>query len=337
MVDKVTTSMYTDTNHFDFQIRFITQFHMKISIIGAGMVGSTFAYRLAISGMASQIILVDVNNARAEAEALDISHALPAEGSSTSIQAGAFADTADSDIIVITAGATMKPGQTRLDLMDANTAIMKSVVTQIAPLSPKSILLVASNPLDPMTFAARQFSGFPSNQVIGSGTILDTNRLRYHLAQQLECNPLDVQGFVLGEHGDSQVPIYSGVRVQNMEIDQYCSVTKTQCSLHDLTSIQSKTTKAAYRVKEGKGATYYGIASALFDITAAIVRDEDRILPVSVYVENQLGVQDMYCALPASINRSGVNEIFLPKMTEDEKKQLTKSMQIIAEYCQRIG
>jgi len=309
---------------------------MKISVIGAGMVGSTYAYRLAVSGQADQIVVTDINTERAQAEVLDIAHALPSECVSASIRAGDFAQTAGSDIIVITAGATMKLGQTRLDLLDANAAIMRSIIDQIASISPAAIVLIASNPLDPTTYAAQHFSGFSPHTVIGSGTILDTNRLKFYLAEKLNCSPVDIQGYVLGEHGDSQVPIYSGVRVHNMSITQYCTHSNTQCSQNDLDLIQQYTTQAAYLVKQGKGATYYGIASALMDITQAIIWDEQRILPVSVAVDGQFGFKNIYCALPAKIGRNGVGQVYMPDMTDVEQDMLKNSMQVIADYCARI-
>jgi len=302
---------------------------MKISIVGTGMVGSSYAYRLALSGLSDQIVLVDINQKRANAEMLDIAHASVADGSSVNILSGDYDKTENSDIVVITAGANQKPGQTRLDLIEINTKIMQDVIKNVIKFSPKTTLIIASNPLDVMSYAAYRFSGLESSKVIGSGTVLDTNRMKYHVAQKVGCNPQDVQGFVLGEHGDSQVKMYSDLRIQTIPLNQYCATKNVVCDIHDLKEIDEQTTHAAYSIIEGKGATYYGIASALFSITKAIVLNEKRILPVSVFVPEK----NIYCALPSIVSKNGIEATLKPHMNQQEKEKLENSMEVISKFC----
>ncbi|MEI6729294.1 MAG: L-lactate dehydrogenase [bacterium] len=301
---------------------------MKISIIGSGMVGATFAYRLLVSGMASEIVLNDVNKERAEAEAEELNHCLATE-QNTRVRAGSYQDTADSDFIVITAGMAQKVGQTRLDLASANATILRGILKEVCSLSPNAVLIIASNPLDVMTYIAVKESGFTSNKVIGSGTVLDSARFRYYLGQKLGANPKDIFAYVIGEHGDSQVQVFSGISIKGLSLQTYCKEFGINFTQQDEQDIVEKTSRAAYKIIKAKGSTYYGIASSLMRIVKAVWRDEKVLLPVCCLLQGEYALDDVCLAVPAVVGKDGIKKIVQLDLTEIEKSRLAASSKIV--------
>ena len=302
---------------------------IKISVVGAGLVGATIAYTLVMKGVASDIVLVDVNKARAEGEAMDIAHGAPFAKVSA-IRAGAYVDTAGSDLVIVTAGTNQKPGETRLDLVVRNAAIMREVAHQIAAHSPESVLLIVSNPVDAMSYVAWQASGFPAERVIGSGTVLDSSRFRYLLSQLFHAtDPRNIHGYILGEHGDSEFPAWSLVNVAGMGIAQAAQVFGCDVGPAVREEIAVRVRDAAYAIIERKAATYYGIGMAATRIVEAIVRDEHAIMSCSTLVEGPYGLTDVYLSLPVVLGEHGVVQLLEPELTGDELAKLHASADVL--------
>lgn len=304
---------------------------IKISVIGAGFVGSTIAYTLVMRGIATEIVLVDVNHARAEGEAMDIAHGAPFAKMS-SIHAGEYPDTADSDLVIITAGANQRPGETRLDLTRRNAGIMVSVARQVARYSPESVLLVVANPVDAMSYVAQRTTGFPPARVIGSGTVLDSSRFRYLLSRHLDgIDTRNIHGYILGEHGDSEFPAWSLVNVAGMGIDEAAKAFDVDFGQAVRDDIAEQTRRAAYDIIERKGATYYGIGMAAVRIVEAIVRDEQSIMSCSTLLEGAYGLENVYLSVPLVLGEHGVSHVLTPDLTAGEMAALHASAEILRE------
>ncbi|MDR2974286.1 MAG: L-lactate dehydrogenase [Propionibacteriaceae bacterium] len=304
---------------------------IKISIIGAGFVGSTIAYTLVMRGVASDLVLVDTNTARAEGEAMDIAHGAPFAKVS-SIRAGSYEDTAGSDLVIITAGTNQKPGETRLDLIQRNASIMRDVAAQVAKHSPQTVLLVVSNPVDSMSYVAQQVTGFPSWRVIGSGTVLDSSRFRYLLSCELDMvDARNIHGYVLGEHGDSEFLAWSLVNVAGMGIDETAQAFGVDFGSDKRRQMAEQTRQAAYEIIARKGATYYGIGMAATRIVEAIVRDERSIMSCSTLLDGPYGINKVYLSLPVVLGQHGVSHVFTPDLTDDEMTALNHSAEILSE------
>jgi L-lactate dehydrogenase len=309
---------------------------VKIAIVGAGNVGATFAYALLGSGLASQIVLIDANKERAEGEAMDLNHAVPLTHSTT-IRAGDLADCAGAAITVITAGTAQKPGETRLDLVKRNYAIFQSIIPQIVKANPDGILLIASNPLDILSYAAMKLSGLPPQRVIGSGTLLDTARFRYLLSQHAGVDPRSVHAYIIGEHGDSEVPVWSLANIAGMSLTDYC---KMNCESYDpqvYEKIFENTRDAAYHIIERKGATYYGIGMGLVRIVEALLRGQNTVLSVSTLISDYYGIEDVYLSLPCVIGHDGVKKFMRLPLNEKEVEGLQKSAGILKDTLHSIG
>ncbi|MHC1739972.1 MAG: L-lactate dehydrogenase [Anaerolineaceae bacterium] len=309
---------------------------IKIAIVGVGNVGATFAYALLGSGLASQIVLIDNNQQRAEGEAMDLNHAVPLTHS-TRIWAGDYADCADAAITVITAGTAQKQGETRLDLVQRNYAIYQSIIPQIVKHNPDGILLIASNPLDVLSYAALKLSGLPANRVIGSGTILDTARFRYLLSQHAGVDPRSVHAFIIGEHGDSEVPVWSSANIAGMALVDYCKMNCEQYDEDVYQKIFEQTRDAAYHIIERKGATFYGIGMGLVRICEAILRGQHTVLSVSTLIHDYYGIDDVYLSLPCVINREGVNNFLRLPLSETEVAGLQRSAKVLKETLRSLG
>ncbi|MGL5379268.1 L-lactate dehydrogenase [Clostridium sp.] len=308
----------------------------KISIIGAGAIGATTAFALMQKGIAREIVINDINQEKALGEVMDLMH-----GSSLcspcNITLGALEDTANSDIIIITAGVGQKPGETRLDLVDKNYKIFKSFIPKIAKLSPESVLLVVSNPVDILSYMTYKLSGFPKNRVIGSGTVLDTARLRSLIGKYFSIDGRSIDGFVLGEHGDSEFVPWSSLRIGNIDIKSFSEQYSIEWDKDTETVISDDVKNSAYEVIKRKGATSFAVAVALTRIVKAILGDEKTILSVSSLLEDYLGVKDTYLSVPTVVGRNGVEKILNVDLSEEEHEKFLLSAKLMKEYIDRIN
>lgn len=308
----------------------------KVTIIGAGFVGSTSAYTLMMSGLISELVIIDVNKAKAQGEVMDLNHGMPFVRP-VKIYAGEYSDCSGSDIIVITAGANQKPGETRIDLVHKNTAIFKSIVSEIIKYNTDCILLVVTNPVDILTYVTYKVSGFPKNKVIGSGTVLDTARFRYLLGNHTGIDSRNVHAYIVGEHGDTEVPTWSLTNIAGIPMEKYCENCE-QCD-NEITreNIFNEVKNAAYNIIEKKGATYYAVALAIRRIVEAIVRDENSILTVSSLLEGQYGLENVCISVPTIVNKDGIGKVIDAPLSETEKKQLSDSAGILSEIIKTLN
>ncbi|HWQ04926.1 MAG TPA: L-lactate dehydrogenase [Longilinea sp.] len=300
----------------------------RVAIIGAGNVGATFAYSLLISGLSSEIVLIDANQAKAEGEAMDLMHAVPL-GRPARIWAGSYEDCAGAVVTVVTAGSAQRPGETRLDLAARNTEIFRQIIPNIVKNNSEGILVIATNPVDVLTYASLKISGLSPERVIGSGTILDTARFRYLLSQHFGVDPRSVHAFIIGEHGDSEVPVWSLANLAGMRLPVYCSANGMQCSPETLTAIFQQTRDAAYHIIERKGATFYAIASGLTRLVEAIIRDQSTVMSVSSLINNYYGINDVCFSLPTVIDGGGVERVVQLELDNDELGGLKKSAEVL--------
>lgn len=301
---------------------------MKVGIVGSGMVGSAAANALVVAGAASEVVLVDRDEKRAVAEAEDILHATPFTHIVT-VRAGSYADLAGAEVVIIAAGVSQKPGETRLELLERNTAVFAAVIPQCLAAAPEAILLIATNPVDVMTMVATRLSDLPASRVIGSGTILDTARFRALLGQHLGVSPKSVHGYVLGEHGDSEVLCWSIADVGAVTVEEYARQIGRPLDAAAKARIDEGTRRAAYRIIEGKGATWYGIAGGLVRICRAIGRNEQSVLTVSMQGDEIEGVGPVALSLPRVIGRAGITGTIWPTLNREESAALTRSAEVI--------
>ncbi len=303
---------------------------MKVSIIGAGNVGAATAYALIMRGVARKTVLIDIDKKRAKAEALDILHATPF-AYANKIKAGEYEDMKGSDVVIITAGANQKPGETRLDLLEKNTLIFKSIVSNIVKYAPNCIILVATNPVDVMTRVTAELSDFPPERVIGSGTILDTARFRTLLSYHLGISAKSVHSYVLGEHGDSEVLAWSSSDAAGIPIFDYAKTQSKEITKEIKSDIDDNVRNAAYKIIEGKGSTYYGIGGGLTRICQAISSNEYAILTVSTLHKDINGIKDVYLSLPTIIGKRGVHNVIQPNLNKQEIEELINSAKVLSE------
>ena len=303
----------------------------KISVIGAGFVGATTAYTLMLSGLAREIVLVDVNKDKAQGDAQDMNHGLPFV-SPVVIKAGDYQACDGSDLVIVTAGAAQKPGETRLDLLKRNVAIFKSIFGSLKPyLKPSAIVLVVANPVDLLTYLACKLSGLPTKQVIGSGTVLDTARLQYYISDHTGVDARDVRACIIGEHGDSEVAAWSQTSIAGLPIDDYCR----QCGkCRDGISICKdtlfeNTRHAAYGIIEKKGATYYAVSLAVRRIVEAIFGNQHSILNVSSLLDGQYGIDDLCLSVPAIVGIDGIQKVLDVPFSAVEIEALHRSAAVL--------
>lgn len=298
----------------------------KVVIVGTGNVGMSYAYALLNQRtQVNELVLIDINNEDAEGEALDLNDALPVAPSYMKIKAGNYGDCCDADIVCITAGVPQQPGESRMDLINKNAVIFKDMVGQIMNSGFSGIFIVVSNPMDVMTHLTWKFSGLPQSRVIGSGTVLDSARLRFALSQKLGIGPRDIQAYVIGEHGDSEFVPWNNANVGLQKVTGFLSQ-------DELVEIEEQVRNAAYTIIDKKGATYYGIGMALTKITSAILSDENAVLPVSNFDPSS----QVYVGLPAVINRDGIREKIYIELTEEEQRKLDSSIGVIKEAIQSV-
>lgn len=307
----------------------------RVAIVGMGNVGASFAYALLLSGLAAEIVLIDSNRAKAEGEAMDLNHALPFTHP-TKVWAGDYSDCTGAVVTVLAAGVPQAPGETRLDLIKKNAAIWRSIVPQAARHNPEGILLIATNPVDVLTYAAWKLSGYPPQRVIGSGTILDTARFRYLLSQQLGVDARSVHAYIIGEHGDSEVPVWSLANIAGMRLPEFYQaqgIAYDAALMHD---IFRQTRDAAYRIIERKGATYYAVAAGLMQITQAILRNQKTVLSVSSLIDNYYGLNDVCFSLPTVVDRGGVEQVLRLQLDALELDKLRTSAQVLKEIIKSL-
>ena len=311
---------------------------MKTGIVGSGFVGATAAYALVMRGVGRRLVLVDQNRARAESEADDILHAVPF-ANPVEVTAGDYPDLAGCKVVIVSAGVGQKPGETRLQLLGRNAQVFKQVIPNILQHAPNAVLLIATNPVDVMTHLAARFAadfGVPSTRVIGSGTTLDTARLRALIGRQLNVDSQHIHAYVLGEHGDSEVIPWSLVSVGGIPLDEFCSEGEISICPDDYAAIDEKVRRAAYHIIEGKGATYYGVGSAIARIVEVILQDERSILTVCTPTENVAGVKNVTVSLPNLVGGEGIIKTFFPNLNEVETTALRASAQVVHSVIEEL-
>lgn len=308
----------------------------KCGMIGVGFVGATCAYTLAVSGLFSEMILVDMNRKKAESEAADINHGV-SFAKPCYVRAGDYADLAGCGLIIIAAGANQKPGETRIELLGRNRVILSSIIEQIMQVNRDAVLLIVSNPVDVLTCMAQSLSGLPAGRVIGSGTVLDTARLKYLLGQRLGVDGRNVHAFIIGEHGDSELAVWSSANISGVDLYDYCRITDISDPAAVLRQIYESVRDAAYSIIEGKGATYYGIGMAVRRIAEAVVRDEHSVLPVSSMISGHYGVEGICLGLPSIVGRGGAEAVLDIPLSDEELTRLQSSARKMKELIEEIG
>ena len=296
----------------------------KIGVIGCGFVGASSAFALMESGLYSEMVLIDADQNKAEGEALDISHGLPF-ASPMKIYAGSYDDIRDASIVVVTAGAGQKPGETRLDLVKKNVAIFKSIIPEIAKRDFQGVLLIVANPVDILTYTAAKLSCLPENRVFGSGTVLDTARLKYLLGEHLSVDSRSVHAFIIGEHGDSEIAAWSCANVSGIKLNRFCDMRGFHEHEDSMRRIAEEVKNSAYEIIEKKKATYYGVAMAVRRICQAISRDEKSILPVSTIQHGTFGIEGVALSMPAVVGKDGVETQVPLELDEKEREALLQS------------
>lgn len=307
----------------------------KAAMIGCGFVGSASAFALMQSGLFSELVLIDANHDKAEGEAMDIAHGLPFAGQ-MKIYAGDYDDIVDAAVIIVTAGAAQKPGETRLDLVNKNVNIFKSIIPEIAKRNYKGILLIVANPVDILTYTAVKLSGLPENRVIGSGTVLDTARLKYALGEHLEVDSRSVHSFIIGEHGDSEIVAWSSTNVSGIPVTDFCELRGHFNHEEAMHRIADDVKNSAYDIIEKKGATYYGIAMSVKRICECIMRDEKSILPISSMMHGEYGISDICLSMPTVVGREGVETRVPIQLNEQEESALSASAEQLSKVAAQL-
>jgi L-lactate dehydrogenase len=307
----------------------------KVAVVGVGSVGASFAYSLMIHGLVSEISLIDVNAEKAMGEALDLEHGLPFVQPAR-INAGDYGECADADIVVIAAGAAQKPGESRLNLVERNVAVFKQVIPKIKEHNDHCILLIATNPVDIMTYFSLKLSGFPPNRVIGSGTMLDTSRLRSLIGEKFRIDPRNVHAYIIGEHGDSEVPVWSAASIAGVSLKEYCPICGMRYEKPYLDGIFEQVKNAAYKIIDLKGATYYAIGLGLTRIVESIIRDENAILTVSSLLQDYYGVSGVCLSVPSIVNKDGIVQTIKLPLEDAEIEMFQKSAAIMKNLIQSL-
>ncbi len=308
----------------------------KVAVIGAGMVGSSFAYALLISGLVSEIVMLDRNRERLAGEVMDLNHGMPFVRPAL-VRAGDYDDLEGSDLVVITAGAPQKEGETRLDLVHRNVEVFQEIIPQVAKKAAGAVVVVVTNPVDVMTYVTYKLSGFPKEKVIGSGTVLDTARFRYLLSRHCKIDAGNVHAYILGEHGDSEVPIWSLANIAGVRFTEYCPVCGRDCGPVRKEEIFKEVKNAAYKVIKAKGATYWAVGLAVVTIAESILRDEYSVLTVSSLLEGEYGLKDLCLSVPSVLARQGVVKKIQLDLTPEEERLLRRSGEVIREVLDDIG
>ncbi|WP_082235720.1 L-lactate dehydrogenase [Halobacillus massiliensis] len=300
----------------------------RVVLIGAGLVGSSYAFALINQAVIEELVIIDLDKEKAIGDAMDLNHGKAFSPASTNTWYGEYSDCAEADIVCISAGANQKPGETRLDLVEKNMKIFKGIVDEVMASGFDGIFLVATNPVDILTQATQVFSGLPKERVIGSGTTLDTARFRYLLSDYFNVAVQNVHAYIIGEHGDTELPVWSNATIGGVPILNYME-TKEGYQPEDLDDLFENVRDAAYQIIQKKGATHYGIAMSLVRITKAILSNENSILTVSAPLNGEYGAEDVYAGVPAIVNRKGVREVLEMKLSDKEQQQLDHSIRTL--------
>lgn len=310
--------------------------YRKAAIIGCGFVGTSIAFRFLQQELFSHLVLLDTNRAKAEGEAMDLSDGLP-YGATMEITAGTYDDLTDCGLVVVTAGVNQKPDETRLQLIERNAAILRSIVGELAARPFEGILLIVSNPVDVLTYVARKLSGYPKERVIGSGTVLDTARLKQLLGEELQVDSRNVHAFIIGEHGDSELAVWSGANVSGLNLDDFCRLRGKEMHEAFQERIYREIRDSANEIIKRKGATYYGIAMAVGRIAECIVRDEHAVLPISATLEGEYGLDRVALSIPSIMGKSGLEKILEIPLGESERTALNRSARQLQEVICRLN
>lgn len=308
----------------------------RVALIGTGFVGSSYAFAMLNQGVCEEFVMIDLNKEKSEGDAMDLNHGLPFAPSPTKIWFGDYSDCKDADLVVICAGANQKPGETRLDLVEKNTAIFKGIVEQVMSSGFDGIFLVATNPVDILTYVTWKFSGLPRERVIGSGTILDTARFRFLLGDYFDVDSRNVHAYIIGEHGDTELPVWSHADIAGRPIADWAK-NKSDFKQEDLDQLFVNVRDAAYQIIQRKGATFYGIAMGLVRVTKAILQNENSVLTVSAYLDNQYGQEDIYIGVPAVVNRNGIREVVEISLSSEEQEKFNHSSEVLKNIIKTIS
>lgn len=311
----------------------------KVVLVGTGMVGMSYAYALLNQPLCNELVLIDIDKKKAEGEAMDLNHGLAFASSHMKIRAGEYDDCHDADLVVICAGVAQKPGESRLDLLQRNADVLRSIVEPIVESGFSGIFLAATNPVDVITQIIKDLSGFPAERVIGSGTTLDSARLRYMIGDYFHVDPRNVHAYVIGEHGDTEFVPWSQAMISTKSVLELCGEMENMengCKFCDLVEIGDQVRTSAQKIIEAKKATYYGIGMSLVRITKAIFDDENSVLTVSVLTNGQYGINGVYLGLPAIINRNGVRSILNLRLSEEEVAKLQQSAATLADFYAKL-
>lgn len=296
----------------------------KAAVIGCGFVGSSSAFSLISKGLFSELVLIDANKEKAEGEAMDLSHGRPYVAP-MKIYAGDYDDIADCGLIIITAGANQKPGETRLDLVNKNVAIFKSIIPEITKRNFEGILMIVANPVDILTYVALKLSGYPKERVFGSGTVLDSARFRYLLGEHLQVDSKSVHAVIIGEHGDSELAVWSGANVAGIQVNDFCELRGHYAHEESMERIYQNVRDSAYEIIKKKGATYYGVAMAVGRIAEAVVKNSHSVLPITSLLEGQYGIEDVCISVPTIVSQNGAEQILEIPLSDDELEKLQVS------------
>jgi L-lactate dehydrogenase len=307
----------------------------KAAIVGCGFVGSATAFSLVHKGLFSELVLIDADRKKAEGEAMDLSHGRPFVHP-MKIYAGDYDDISDCSLIIITAGANQKPGETRLDLVHKNVRIFQSIIPEITKRDFEGILLVVANPVDILTYAALKISGYPKERVFGSGTVLDSARFRYLLSEHLEVDSRSVHAMIIGEHGDSELAVWSGANVAGIPINDFCELKGFYSHQESMEEIYCRVRDSAYEIIQRKGATYYGVAMAVSRIAESIIRDEHAVLPVSTFLEGQYGLSGLCISVPTIVSQEGAEKALEIPLSKEEMENLNQSAGELAAVIQTL-
>lgn len=307
----------------------------KAVMIGCGFVGSASVFSLMQSGLFSEIAMIDADMDKAEGEAMDISHGIPF-AKEMKIYAGSYDDVRDASIVIVTAGANQKPGETRLDLVKKNVAIFKQIIPEISARNFGGILLIVANPVDILTYVAQKLSGLPANRVIGSGTVLDTARLKHRLSEHLNVDSKSIHAFIIGEHGDSEIAAWSSANVSGIPLNDFCEMRGHYEHDEATKEIAKKVRDSAYEIIERKRATYFGVAMAVKRICEVIVRDEKSILPVSTQMNGEHGVDGVVLSMPCIVGKDGIETKVPITLSQEEREKLQESAATLREILKDI-